>query len=294
MPNLPGVKVGPLDPDATSSFGQVGRNNSARQLIRLHHQAHPPVLRLALSRKLDPERTKGLDLAEVREYLAGETLGNGDPLVPEGSRVVGASVRGEPGDEQILTFTYETPSKRTGKWFAAYNSDVLPDSYDAGTELSKVREMRDRGVVAFDNEGTETERLRREAAGLRRQNEALREQAEAQAAAGKGELPEIDGDTRPDVQILEDNERLGRENVELRERIAALEAVEATEPPSGIAGNEPPLENYDAFNARDLASLLRDENTSDETRQQVLAYELKNQNRATVVKAAESSLSSGE
>lgn len=303
MAGLPGVKVGPLDPDATSEFGQVGRNNSARQLIRLHHQAHPPVLVQALAKKLDPERTKGLELDEVRKYLGKLKLDNGDPLVPEGARVVGASVRGERDRPQVLTFTYETAeSKRTGKWFAEYNADVLPDSYDAGSELAKVQEMKDRGVVAFDSEGTATEQLRRELAEVRRQNRSLRELAEGRAGKDADVPAEVDesdaalADARSGDQIVEDNERLGRENVELKARLEQLESALGTATqPGPLAGTnateEPPLADYDDLNATDLVKVIKDEDTSEETRQAILAYELKNRNRSTVVTAAEERIS---
>lgn len=295
---LPGVKVGPLDPDTTSDFGQVAQRNSARRLIRLHAQAHPAELTRQLSRPLDPERTKGLDLDEVRSYLDGQELENGDPLVPDGARVVGASVRGDRDTEQVLTFTYLTPSGRTAKWHAAYDADGLPDSVEAGDELVKVREMKDRGVVAFDSEGTHTELLRREAGRLRRENEALRAQAEAR---GDGELPpETPGDTRADVSVVEEAEQLRRTNQELVERNAQLESAldsaatqqlrsQAPAPDSPLADDEP-IAEYDKLNADAVVKHLRDEGTSDEDRQRILDYERAHADRKTVVGAAEVSL----
>lgn len=294
------VKVGPLDPDVTSDFGQVAAKSTARQLIRLHSQAHPPQLVQALARPLDAPRTKGLSLDEVREYLAGEELENGDPLVPEGATVVGASVRGSADSEQVLCFTYRLPSGRTGKWHASYNGDVLPESYDAGSELTRVHEMKERGVVAFDSEATHAEILRRENSGLRREVQALRAQFEGRDT---GELPEgTPGDTRPDVGVVEDNERLGRENAEMKARLAQFESLQAAGEghvsTSGIAelardrvaSADPPVDGYEDMKADEVAKLLKDDDTDTATRQRVLDYERAHANRKSVVGAAEESL----
>lgn len=304
MSGLPGVKIGPLDPDATSQFGQVSRTHSARTLIRLHSQAHPPALINALARPLDDARTKGLDLAEVREFVATLDRENGDPVLPDGSTIVGAAVRGKPDSEQVLTFTFENASGRTGKWFAPYTGDDLPDSYDAGTALSAIREMKDRGVVAFDTEGTHTQILQRENADLRRQNDALRGSIESRIGDKPGKPPKAPaGDTRPSVQIVDENERLGRENVELKERMAQLEAALETNlhappaAPAAAAGErepaasaEPPIEGYDDLDARKVATLLKADATSDEDRNAILEYERAHANRKTVIGAAEGAL----
>lgn len=297
---LPGVKVGPLDPDATESFGQVSAHSNARTLIRLHARMHPPELTRHLARKLDPSRTKGLLLSEVRSYLAGLKHDNGDPYVPKGAMVEGAAVRGEPDTEQVLTYVYRNAKGRTGKWFAPYTADALPDSYESGTELSKVKEMRDRGVVAFDSEGTATEILRREAAELRRQNDALRKMAEGQAANADGELPEAPaGDTRPSNVIVDDNEQLRRQNEELLARVADLEA--AVDAPPGekdaslpdTASASPPVEGYENLNANDAIKFLKADDTSPEAREAILAYERSHANRRSVVAAGEAVVGTG-
>lgn len=306
---LPGVKVGPLDPDATSDFGQVSQKNSARTLIRLHAQQHPPILRKHLRRALDPERTKGLDMDEVRDYLSGLKHDNGDPIVPKGAVVVGASVRGEQDEPQTLTFTYRTgKSGRTAKWFAPYSENELPESFKAGSEYRRVREMKDRGVVEFDREGLRTQVLEREAGSLRRENGALRAQVEGQ---GGGDLPdEVEGDTRPDDRIAADNEELGRENEELKARVAQLEQLTSNLgelPPSpGASGRfdpdakhqtiaqEPPVEGYDDLRGDELIKIVKADDTSEEQRQAILDYEKGHQNRRGVVGAAEQSLGKGD
>lgn len=305
---LPGVKVGPLDPDATAEFGQVAQKNSARTLIRYHLQQHPVHLRRELSRKLDPERTKGLDLDEVKSYLGGLKMDNGDPCVPDGAQVVGASVRGESDQDQVLTFTYRKFSKngtagRSGKWYAPYNEDVLPSSYASGSDLRRVREMKDRGVVEFDREGLHTQVTERQLREARRENAALRKLVEGQGGDA-GDVPAAETDARPDNVIADENQELGTENAELKERVRLLEqhfnatgqplpekAPDADAP--ATAAEEPPFEGYDDKRADELAKFLKAEDTSDEQRNAVLDYERSHANRKGVVAAAEESLGKG-
>lgn len=281
---LPGVKVGPLDPDATSQFGQVSAHNSARSLIRKHAAAHPPILTSALGHVLDPARTKGLDLDEVKAYVSGLKRENGDPMLPEGCTVVGAAVRGEADRPQILSFTFETPSRRTAKWFAPYTAEALPESYAAGTELRKVKEMRDRGVVAFDDNAAETTVLRREAAELRRQNDALRDTVQAQAdGTNGGSAPaEVEGDTRPAEEIAEDESGEGSDGDDEEQR-----------PGDGTLTEAEPIEGYDELNAHQAAALLKGDDITAERIEAIVAYERKHGNRKTVVAAGEQSLDRG-
>jgi hypothetical protein len=264
---LPGVKVGPLDPDRTEAFGQVAGKNSARQLIRLHAQSHPVALQNALVRKLDDERSKALDMDEVRDYLASLDLENGDPAVPEGAEVVGASVRGERDQTQQLTYTYKVAgSGRTAKWFAEYNEDVLPDSFDAGSERVHVAEMKERGVVISDRdagasasrEASENKELRKKLRALQAQLDeattALDDRAGA-PAGGDGADDDDDG--------------------------AAKEVSSA---------QDEPFDGYDDMNAASVVKLIKSKDTSDEEIQAVLDYEKVHANRKGVVGAAEQTL----
>lgn len=307
---LPGVKVGPLDPDSTAGFGQVSKNASARQIIRLHSQMHPPELRRALSRPLDPERTKGIDYDELEDYLGGLSHGNGDPYIPDGASVVGASVRGEPRTGQVLTYTYRLQSGRTGKWHAPYGANELPISFDSGAEFAKVKEMRDRGIVSFDSEGTRTEILSQQLVEARRESAALRKAMEEGTPAP--ERTGGDTDTRNGESLAEDLERTNRENEELKTELAqyralhdaegggtATRGVEETIPGSGqgeqptTVTQEPPFPEYEDMKADQLVGLLKSPETPDETRQAILDYEASHANRKSVVGAAQETLGSG-
>jgi hypothetical protein len=269
---LPGVKVGPLNPDSTAEFGQVSGTTSARSLIRLHTRAHPPALVQALSLKLDPERTKALDLEEVEDYLAGEKLENGDPVVPKDARVVGCAVRGERDGPQVLTFVYALPSGRTAKWFADYTEDALPDSYAEGTENVRIDELRKRGLVAAEhNAGEGLDRVKKdpEKSRLQRENERLRRELEAAQAAAPQSVttPEADGEDDGDGDD-------GSGDGEKQQAAAESE----------------PVEGYDKLKAPEAAKLVKSEDTDDETRQRILDYEKTHANRKGVVAAAEESL----
>lgn len=314
---LEGVRVGPLDPDATETFGQVSAQHSGRRLIRLHARMHPPVLKRALVKKLDEPRTAAVieHLDEVREYLAGLEHDNGDPLLPEGSVLEGAQVRGERDKEQVLTFTYRVPSGRSAKWFAPYNADVLPDSYEEGTARTRESQMRERGIVtsqAWDSEGNQTEVLRRELGRARRREKALREQIEGARVSEDPDSESLEDqgapDSRRDEVILEENERLGTENAEMRRRLAQLEQLVSSlpgaaeqlqrlnpshAPEDDVASQDEPIEDYELLNVQKVKALLADESTSSETVEQILAYERQHANRSTVVKAAEQRLDTG-
>jgi hypothetical protein len=305
---LPGVKVGPLDPESTADFGRVSQANNARTLIRLHAQAHPPALTRALARPLDPHRTKGLDLDEVAEYVAGLKHENGDPVLPKGAHVVGAAVHGKSDQQQVLTFVYETETGRTGKWFAEYDTSALPESADAGAEFSRLHELRERGIVAFDEEGAGSEIHRREASRLRRELAAARAQLEGRSEPqGDGESveqrdpDEVGGDARQTDQIVADLEQARRENAELRERLASLESLAELHGQAQLRGEQPvqtddvasaeePIEGYDKLNAHDAIKVLKDEDTDQDTRRRILAYEETHANRRSVVGAGNEAL----
>lgn len=307
---LPGVRVGPLDPDATESFGQVSKRNSARQLIKLHGQMYPPALKRALVRPRDDARSEALDHDEVVKYIAGLTHENGDPVIPEGAEYVpgSAAVRGERRGEQILTFLYQLPSGRTGKWHAPYSKDVLPTSHDQGTERVRVEEYRERGLVPYGSDSTRAQILERQLAETRSERDRLREYVKG---GGQGDPPEESGDGPDRVELANQEglaaqlEDANREREELRQRLAQFEAlsaaqggglstsgIEETIPPEGsnVRTENEPVAGYDNLKADEAVKLLRDENTDEETRQRILAYERTHANRKSVTSAGEQSL----
>lgn len=309
---LEGVRVGPLDPDATESFGQVAQGNTARQLIRLHRQLHPPELVRALARPLDEAHTKAAkeSLEEITDHLGTLEFPNGDPLVPSDAKVIDAAVRGDKATGQVLTFQYVMPSGRVGKWYTEYHEDDLPEAYSAGQEYAKVREMKDRGMVAYDTEGTSAELLRRSNTELRREVAALRAQADGQDV----EVPRRSGAKRADARRAEEiagaQERLAQENAELRRRNAELEQLSAAQGggmslegadevvpggaggtgEGGAAAQEPPLDDYENLKADQLVKRIRHEDTSPEDVQAILEYERSHAGRKSVVGAAEQRL----
>lgn len=275
--SLPGVKVGPLDPDRTSDFGQVAATHSARTLIRLHSQAYPPALTGALALKQDMQRTQGLDMAEVSDYLGGLELENGDPAVPKDAVVEGAAVRGERDGRQVLTYTYRTANGRTAKWFAPYSEDALPKSFEEGAERVYLHDLQEKGLVA-----------------------------QAGSAAGERGTTRMASEAG-DVRLAGDNDDLrGRldelqkrlDEAEAKRREAERAAAAAPEPDADaddaqrepVASQEPPLEGYDDLKAADLAKKLKDTNTSEAEVQAVLDYERTHENRRSVVGAAEARL----
>lgn len=309
---LPGVKVGPLDPDRTAEFGQVSASTSARTLIRMHTAAHPPQLVAALSKKLDEERTKALDLKEVERYLRRQ---DESPLGEDGITLEGAQVRGERDRPQLLTYTFRNAAGRSSKWYADYNSDVLPSSYEDGTENVKLATMRERGI-AIGYGDAEADAQRSAASRLRAENEELRARLDAAERARPSVAPGDDGEDDDDPEAA----ALAAENDELRqqladaqqradeaeqERAAAEAEAEAArslaaageQPPAEVeqgAGGAPvePVEGYDELNADAVKKLLKAEGTSDEDRKAILDYERANANRAGVVSTAEQTLGS--
>jgi len=264
--SLPGVNVGPLDPDRTASFGQVSGRTSARQLIRIHAQSHPLVLQKALARKQDDERSKALDMDEVRDYLDGVTLPNGDPAVPDGSEVVGAAVRGERDQPQVLTYTFRVKeSGRTAKWFADYSADVLPESFAAGSDRVHLAELRERGVAVTESSiGAAPKRPRREAPKDDPEKDELLRRVEA-AEARVAEL-------------------------EAEAEAAAGSDDVAEQPGEGALAAEPPFDGYEDVNAAEMVKLIKSDETTDEEVQAILDFEKTHANRKSVVGAAEVAL----
>ena len=90
-------------PDDFGATG-TGLRVDARALIAAGEAAYPPALRAAMGRRVDEVASEALDL----EALSGEL----------GVQVVAASVRGFPGEEQILVYLFREESGRTGRWYA--------------------------------------------------------------------------------------------------------------------------------------------------------------------------------
>lgn len=299
---LPGVNVGPLDPDRTAEFGQIGQRNSARQLVRVHTQSYPPILTRALAKKQDVQRSLGLNLDEVRAYLDGLTLPNGDPAMPVGCTLVGASVKGERDQEQVLTYTFRViESGRTAKWFAPYSATHLPVSFAEGNERARIHELSERGIVTLDESTGTDASLAKENAELRKQ---LAELSESDVEPERSIDEVLDADALKTL-AADQAERIEELEAELAERVEqeriAAEAEEKAESEkvdehavqrAPAAGEDEPFEGYDAMRAPDVVKAVK---TSDslEYVQGVLDYELKHANRRGVVGACEVKLGTG-
>jgi hypothetical protein len=143
---LPGLKMGALDPDRTQEFGTVAGKTSARALIQHHVAAHPKELTRYLMLKQDEERSDALDLEEVAKAAANAG-------VP--GKVVGANVRGERDRDQIVCLTYEVESGRTGKAAIPYNEKALPASVEAGDNAVAIATAKEHGQPWLPPEVTE-------------------------------------------------------------------------------------------------------------------------------------------
>lgn len=294
-PSLPGVRVGPLDPDRTADFGQISQRHSARQLVRLHAQAYPTALRRALALKQDVERSRALDMDEVRDYLDGVVLDNGDPAVPDGSEVVGAAVRGERDRPQTLTYTFRvTESGRTGKWYASYGEEQLPKSFAEGTERVRVSELRQRGIVTTEDGTGEHAKLKTANAALAEEVARLRaaQAADEEAAPGQSEVEKDERDLecerlRARVEELEKDAEAAAAGAPDDKAAAGDGAPVSTEPTSA---QDEPIEGYDDLKAADVVKLLKAPATTDGERQAIVDYEKTHANRRSVVGAAEVAL----
>lgn len=95
------LRIGPQAPDDYGAASK-GLRVDARALIAAGEAAYPPELRAAMGRRVDEVASAALDL----EALSGEL----------GVKVVAASVRGFPGEEQVLVYLFQEDSGRTGRW----------------------------------------------------------------------------------------------------------------------------------------------------------------------------------
>jgi hypothetical protein len=103
MPNSP-LRIGPMSADEYGATAG-GLRVDARSLIEAGEAAYPPELRAAMQRSKDEVGSAALDL----EALSAEY----------GTTVVGASVHGFPGEDQVIVYLYRAPSGRTGRWYQA-------------------------------------------------------------------------------------------------------------------------------------------------------------------------------
>lgn len=315
---LPGVRVGPLDPDATREFGQVAQQNSARQLIRLHRRMYPPNLQRALARPLQEGHSKAVyeHLTEaVADYVSGLTHQNGDPVIPEGAEIVGANVRGDKATGMVLTFQFRLPSGRIGKWYAPYVAEKLPDVFEVGQHYTRVHQMREQGLVAFDQEAAGQELYRRQLQRSQQENARLRAIVEGRSSESADEVAQTGSDVPADSAQLDELDRLRREVEEFRRDKAQREALAAAHgggmptagleadiaastgtraPQAGsgesVAAQEPPFDGYEDLKADEVCKRLRDPETSADERRAILEYERTHANRRSVVAAGEQSL----
>lgn len=267
---LPGVKVGPLNPDKTAEFGTVDARNSARDLVKLHARLYPADLRGVLLMPFNAARSHALVDEEVAKAVESSRDRRGGRIIPEEAEVVGANVRGAEDKPKYITFTYALPRQdggegpgRTGKAFIPYDEELTPDSVEAGDRRARIAELRaegiggetvgmmelfaqllssQRGGTADGEEGDLTERVAELEASAERERRA-REDAEERLAEAQAPEPPYEGWTPDDsVDRIEEvigdtDDPLERELV--KRRVRALEeerekprkgVIEATEP----------------------------------------------------------------
>lgn len=275
---LPGVKVGPLDPDRTAEFGTVDSRNSARQLVKLHSRLYPADLRGVLLMPFNAPRSNSLDEAEVAEAVENARDRRGGRIIPENAVVVGVNVRGHEDKPQYVSLTYALPRQdggdgfgRTGKAFIPYNSDLLPKSVEAGDQRARIAELRAEGIAgetvgimelfskllsgrseaAGDEEdGDITARVAELEAAAERERTA-REEAEARLAEASAPEPPYEG-WSPDATVGDIEDAIGdiedpleRELVKRRVRAAEEQAVAAGDrdkPRQGVIAATEPVE----------------------------------------------------
>lgn len=266
MPQLEGARIGPLDPDAAESFGQVNASSSARQLMRHHLALYPPQLLAVLRLKRNDLRSDALDRDEV--VAAGEALYTEDGAdLPDEFEVNGVAVRGEEDSKKYVTFTYKVPSGRTAKGAVPYDDENFPASIELGDEAIAVDKAKQAGMPWVPKQVAEA---------LGGGAEARKANKDSAAAA---RVTELEG------QLAERDQQIKR----MRD--------ESAPPPQGPAGaaepvdpalvdhSSEPWEGYDDSKADDIAKRLKDSGDA-ATAEHVLAYESSGANRSTVTSAA--------
>lgn len=271
---LPGVKIGPLDPDRTADFGQVSASTSARQLVRHHAAMYPPELRRVLSLTRQEQRTKALDPEEVEAAVRASFEDDGQD-VPEELQVTGCAVRGEDDGTQFVTWTYLVKSGRTAKGAVIYDEDGFSKSIADGDEAVAIAEAKDAGLPWIPK-------------------------ATADAIRG-GDAPKARaGADRETKALREENEDLRAQLDELRERMADVEGQQPSvaqeaeaEAGGGDAGGEPAVPSgYDDLNADVIRQRISAGEYDRPTLEAIVKYERANANRSTVVSAGEQKLDS--
>lgn len=280
---LEGVRVGPLDPDKGETFGQVGGQNAARQLIRHHAAAHPPALVQALSGKHNPERSQTLDREEVAKAAVDYYADTDSPL-PEGAVITGANVNGadDNPDRRFACFTWVVPvenggSGRSGKGFIPYTEELLPKSFEAGDEAKRIADLKEAGLPwepksVAQRESAATDRNAKEADELAERVQQL----EAELAAARANS----------ARISEEAEAAARAQAELSQGGGTAVPSDPAAADAPEAEPEVPWDGYDDENADDIRKRIRSNQDVAEA-EKVAAYERKHGKRKSVVGAAE-------
>jgi hypothetical protein len=299
MGKLEGVRIGPLDPDNGSAFGQVAAGNVARQLLRTHAQMYSRDLQRALRIPHHDQRTATLVRAEVEDVVGH--------MLPKGARVMGFAVHGEDdGAGQYLSFTFQVPRKNpiagqpdgfvTVKAAIDYEPAAFPKSHAAGDRALLIKKAREDGLPWHPESGI-----------LDPPKAVQRERALAETDPEASPDGEASVELRDELEAeREKREEAERERDDLREQLRALServsAVEAAGEPevpgepqdpaavtSGTAeGEDNPAEpwpGYENANARDIVQKLREEKNRDQA-QLVVAHEQAVGKRGTVLAAA--------
>lgn len=306
---IPGVNVGPLDPDTTAEFGRVGRANRARLLIRHHDRMYPAPLRQALKLPLNEPRSEedAIDLAEVEEVVRA-AIAEDRQKVPKGFSIVGANVRGTDGGKLWLCYAFEVKSGRVSKGAIRFTQERFPISWPLGEEQKVQAKLKKGGLPTADlvrllqaqaQAGSPASTSDPELAdALVRATEAL-EVATAHGAEQNARIEALEtalaerGETPPDPDP--DPAAAGAPDED--ERKGDVSTGEDEDGDDGDLLHPPevlePWDGYEGSTAHVIAEKLKADHTA-ELAQAVLDYETASdgQNRATVVKAANAVLSS--